>query len=274
MSEGDYAEAVKYSTAAVRRSKDDREPADFILATRALTKLGEYDKARNAAERLAALPGQKPVATAELAHVARAETGPESAIDVIVSSGLDLEQAENADALRVLVENLLALDRGGDALKRVDAALAASEATADLQVIRGTILTRLRRNEEAAAAFEAALALDPEDASSLAGLATIAGNNRDFAKAVDLFDRAEASSENPTGAYAYAAAQLSVHMGDSANTTERLRNIVAMHPGHAGARNDLAWILAEQGEDLDAARKLAEDANRLESSPDILDTLG
>jgi uncharacterized protein HemY len=41
-----------------------------------------------------------------------------------------------------------------------------------------------------------------------------------------------------------------------------------------GARNDLAWLLAEQGQDLDAALSLALAAERLDASPDVLDTLG
>jgi tetratricopeptide (TPR) repeat protein len=270
----DYADAAKYATVAANRSKDNHEPADFIIATRALTQLGEYEKARKAVEKLADLPGQKPVAAAELAHVARAEAGPQSAVDVITESGLDLDRVENAEALRVLVDNLLALDRGEEALRRVDAALALSADSSELHTARGTVLARLRRNEEAAAAFEAALGLDAENASALAGLATIAGSERDYAKAVELFDRAEAESESSTGAYAYSAAQLSMQLGDEANTEERLRKIVKMHPGHAGARNDLAWLLAERGDDLGTARQLAEDANRLDSSPDILDTLG
>ena len=55
---------------------------------------------------------------------------------------------------------------------------------------------------------------------------------------------------------------------------ERLRAIVRENPGHAGSRNDLAWLLAESGGNLDAALSLAEDARRLDPSPDILDTLG
>ena len=49
--------------------------------------------------------------------MARAEVGPQSALDSIAASGLDLAQAENAAALRVLVDNLLALDREAEMLE-------------------------------------------------------------------------------------------------------------------------------------------------------------
>jgi len=270
----DYDEAVKLSSAAIRRGKDDPEPADYVVAARSLTQLGEYEKARNAADKLGEIPGQEAASVAEHAFVARAESGPGEAVELIDESGLDVTQPENVKVLRALVDNLLVLDRGADALARIDEALAADPESADLYALRGTVLARMGRVDEAEAAFDAALAVDPEDAASLAGLATIAGGRREFAKAVDLFDRADAHAEDASGNYAYAAAQLSAHLGDSANTEERLREIVKMHPGHAGARNDLAWILAEKGEDLDLARALAEEANRLDPSPDILDTLG
>jgi tetratricopeptide (TPR) repeat protein len=271
---GDYQQAVNFSSAALRRSRDAREADDFILASRALTKLGQYDKARAAATSLGEIPGQKPSSVAELAQVAHAEKGPQSAIDAIAESGLDLYDTSNARPLRVLIDNLLELDRSSKALTTVDAALARNPDDAELHAIRGTVLIRLRRSDEAAQEFEAAQKLDPENARALAGLATLAGNARDFGKAIELFDRAAKAGGEGTGAYAYSAAQLTLQLGDEADATERLGNIVRKHPGHAGSRNDLAWLLAESGGNLDTALSLAEDAQRLDPSPDILDTLG
>jgi len=271
---GDYQQAVNFSSAALRRSRDAREADDFILASRALTKLGEYDKARAAATTLGQIPGQKPASVAELAQVAHAEKGPQSAIDAIAESGLDLSDTSNAQPLRVLIDNLLELDQGSKALTTVDATLARNPDDAELHAIRGTVLIRLRRSDEAAQEFEAARKLDPEDATALAGLATLAGNARDFGKAIELFDLAAKAGGEGTGAYAYSAAQLTLQLGNEADAMERLGNIVRQHPGHAGSRNDLAWLLAESGGNLDTALSLAEDAQRLEPSPDILDTLG
>jgi len=271
---GDYQQAVNYSTAALLRSRNEGEPDDYILATRALTKLGQYDKARAAATMLGQIPGQNPSSVAELAQVAYAEEGPQSAVDAIAESGLDLSDMSNAQALRVLIDNLLELDRSQEALAAVDASLAHNPDDAELHAIRGTVLTRLRRSDEAAQEFEAARKLDPEEARALAGLATLAGNARDFGKAIELFDLATKAGGDGSGAYAYSAAQLTLQLGDKADAMKRLGEIVRKHPGHAGSRNDLAWLLAESGGDLDAALALAEDAHHLDPSPDILDTLG
>jgi uncharacterized protein HemY len=41
-----------------------------------------------------------------------------------------------------------------------------------------------------------------------------------------------------------------------------------------GARNDLAWLLAQRGQELDFALELAVEAQRRDGSPTVFDTLG
>jgi len=271
---GDYQQAVNFAAAAVRRSGEDRRPEDYVLASRAWTKLGDFEKARKSAAVLAEIPGHRTDSVIELANVARAEEGPQAAIDIIQTSDIDLSDADSDRLLRALTDNLMALDRSADALTAVGAAIERNPEAADLYTIRGNLLANLHRNDEARKAFEKALSLDSENSQALAGLAILAGNERDFAKAIELFDLAAKYDEDGTAAYAYSAAQLTLQLGDQAGAMERLRTIVRKNPGHAGARNDLAWLLAESGGNLDTALALAEDAQRLDPSPEILDTLG
>jgi Flp pilus assembly protein TadD len=62
--------------------------------------------------------------------------------------------------------------------------------------------------------------------------------------------------------------------GDQDGAIARLRKIAKRHPGLVEARNDLAWLLAERGEELDLALELAEGASGPGASPEVLDTLG
>jgi Flp pilus assembly protein TadD len=105
------------------------------------------------------------------------------------------------------------------------------------------------------------------------GLATLTGNSGDLAGAIALFDRAATLAPERVD-YAYAAAQISLALGNGDEAEGRLRDIVRTDPGHAGARNDLAWILAERGAELDFALALAEEARRRDESAATLDTLG
>jgi tetratricopeptide (TPR) repeat protein len=271
---GDYKQASKFAVASMRRSPENRQADDYALAARAYTKLGEYENARKAATTLSEMPNEKASGTAELAHVARAEAGPEAAIAVLRTSGLDLSQSENRDALHVLIDNLTAIGRAEEALVAADAAIAANPEDAGYHAIRGTVLSRLQRNDEAKAEFERARAIDSEQAVALGGLAVLAGNAGDFAGAVELFDAAAKSADEGADVYAYSAAQLTLQLGKKEDAMNRLREIVRRHPGNAGARNDLAWLLAESGGNLDTALSLAEEARDLDPTPDMLDTLG
>jgi Flp pilus assembly protein TadD len=70
------------------------------------------------------------------------------------------------------------------------------------------------------------------------------------------------------------AAQLLLKQGKTAEAEERLRAVVQASPANAEARNDLAWLLASRGADLDTALSLAEQARRIRPTVDVIDTLG
>jgi tetratricopeptide (TPR) repeat protein len=268
----DFKQAANFASAALRRSKAERRAEDYVIAIRSMAKLGQFEQARTAATKLSEMPGEEAAGIVELAYVASAEHGPTAAVETLRESGLNLSQRDNSVALRAMVDNLNALGRHDDALATVDSAIAANPEDATNHAIRGTVLSRLHRDDEARQEFEKARAIDADSSIAIAGLAVISGNSGDFAKAVELFDLAAANADDDT--YAYSAAQLTLQQGDKDGAMDRLREIVRKYPGSAGARNDLAWLLAESGGNLDMALSLAEEARSLDPTPDILDTLG
>jgi tetratricopeptide (TPR) repeat protein len=136
------------------------------------------------------------------------------------------------------------------------------------------LLVRLGRDGEARGSFEKSLELDPNHSRAKAGLAGLSARAGDVTRAIELFDAAAKANPNDT-APGYAAAQLVLRAGDQTAARQRLEAIVKRDPGHAGARNDLAWLLAQQpNQDLDRALALAEEAHRIDASPEIADTLG
>lgn len=271
---GDYKEAVNFASESARRSRGPGRPEDYIIAIRALTKLGDYEKARKSIDLLADLPGQQATAAFETAKLEAAQNGTQAAIDSIKKDGLDLTDPANERVLGLLVEYLGALDRDEEALAPVDAALARHPDESQYHVLRGTVLSRSKQFDLAKQEFETARELDPESGAALAGLAFLAGRAGNLEEAVELYDAAARHNELNTADYEYYAAQLTLTLGDKEAAIERLKNVTRKYLGHAGSRNDLAWLLAEEGQDLDLALALAEEARRLDPSPDILDTLG
>ncbi len=269
---GEWNEAIKFTRAAAKRSGG--KSADVLaVGARSFAALKEWNEARATALTLAQQPGLKAAGYAELAAVERAAVGPAAAVHAIQASKLDLSDPANEIVLRAFVENSFAAGHAPEALAAVDAALAKHPDVGSLHELRAYALGRLERMGDAKAEYAKALELDPKNAEAKGALATLRAKEGDPVGAIVLYDEAAALAENPAP-YSYLAAQLALATGDASGAETRLRKVVNADPGHVGARNDLAWMLAERGQDLDAALALAQAAQRLDPSPDVLDTLG
>jgi len=269
---GKYAEALRIARIAQRR-RDANVPAVLTIVVRSFVALGQHDDARNVIEILLARPDTRLRGAEELASVELSAEGPSAAVAAIETSGFDLSVPENNSLLRSWVDAMLAAGRSRAALRRLDRIVAAHPDQPANTELRGLILMKLGRDDEAAVALEKSIALEPEYAPGHAGLANLSARRNDLAKAIERYDKASNLAPH-VSPYAYSAAQLSLASGDSGGAETRLREVVRRFPNHAGARNDLSWLLAEKGEELDTALALAEEAQRLDPSPEILDTLG
>ncbi len=270
---GDYEKVLTYANWYVQFRPDAQREAALRLSARSLAALGRYSDARRSIALLQGLPGGRLPAAVELAVVERQEKGAEAAVRGIEKSGFDLTDPAHEELLRELAENLVTAGRVDEAQARIAAAVARSPQSGSLLELQATLLARARRTEEATRVFEKALAMDPDNAAALGGLATMRVSAGDRAAAIELFDRASSLAPDQLQ-FAYAASQLSLAAGDAEGAERRLRDIVRRSPRHSGARNDLAWILSEKGEELDLALALAKEAERLDPSANILDTVG
>ena len=88
------------------------------------------------------------------------------------------------------------------------------------------------------------------------------------------FDRLATKQSQPTGALTMAGMILQIQ-GNTAGARERFERAVSGDSNAAIAANNLAWIYAESGENLNRAITLAQSAlERLPELPEALDTLG
>jgi tetratricopeptide (TPR) repeat protein len=270
---GENALAVSFANSYLSHPGRPQKEYAYTLGAQALTKMGEYDRARKAVDALSGVASSEQVVVIRRAAIDMAESGTDAAIRTIEDSGLDLLDPENLELFRVWVDYLVQAGRGEAALARAEAGVKRHPESSGHREIQANVLARLERSDEARASYEKALELDSDNASAVGGLATLAANDGDLAAGIAGFDRAAELAPDEES-FAYSAAQLTLMSGDKEGAEARLREIVRREPGHAGARNDLAWLLAEEGEDLDLALSLAEAARRIDPSPDILDTLG
>ncbi len=168
----------------------------------------------------------------------------------------------------------LAVGRTDRALAQLNAAVEAKHSTppvllerARVYAVRGDLA---KAQQDALRAFEAQPSLVGAGAL-VAALYRAQGQEKE---AIASFEEALAAGAlRPTGRFILA--QLHLVAGDPKRSRELLEALVAERSDLAVAKNDLAYLLAEQGEDLDRALRLAEEASQgLAESPAAADTLG
>jgi tetratricopeptide (TPR) repeat protein len=269
---GKYASAQQFAERQIRMRPFLNSDA-HIIAARSAMEQKLYKKAQNLLEHLNTRPQYRVTVVVEHAELLRRRDGPEAAVEMIDQVALDLTDPANAAVLISLAQLLIEMDQTEAALEKVAPALAAHPEEPAFLNVQARLLARLGRDDQARAALEAALAANAEYAPALEVLGTYAEQAGDREIALAYFDRAaDADPLNPD--YAYRAAQTALLMKRVDDAVKRLRKVVGVHPGHVGACNDLAWLLAEKGEELDLALEYAQRAVQLGSGPVTLDTLG
>lgn len=271
LAQGRLKEAAEQARTFVAKRGRTRSEG-YLLYVRAAVALGNYEVARRTIDALEEAGSKEDAARARVL-VDVAEKGPDAGLARVNAGDVDLANPASEPALRAIVDGLLRAGKPQQAQKLVAELVAKHADVASLRELDGALLTELGQDADAKAQFQKALEIDPKYARAKIGEATLLARTGDTAGAIKLFD--EAAQFNPTDITpAYAAAQLALGAGDTAGARERLEGIVKRDPGHASARNDLAWLLAQQNQDLDRALSLAEEAYKLNQSPEIADTLG
>jgi tetratricopeptide (TPR) repeat protein len=269
---GNYVSAAQFAQRHINKRPfvDDRA---HVIAARSHIALRQWEAAEGVLQNLKARQPQSSVPYVEFAALKRAQDGPQAAIDMMRKAPIDLEEAQHVEALRALTTDLLAVDRGDEALALVAAAAARNPDSAANIELHARLLAAMGRNDEARAKLEALIAAHPEHAPAFEALGSLARSTGQLDEAVAYFDRAAAISTDVPD-YDYAAAQILLMQGQTDAAIERLREARAIDPGHLGANNDLAFLIAQRGGDLDEALNLAQRAVRIDRSAETLDTLG
>jgi tetratricopeptide (TPR) repeat protein len=267
-----YPVAMQFAERHLKVRPFQNEDA-HIIAIRSAAEQALWTKVESLLTDLSKRPGMQVLAIVEQAGAVRKQTGFEAATAVIEKSGLDLTNPANAMALTSISLDLLSLEKEQKALALVDAALAANRGYPAFLDLRSRVLARMGRDEEAQATVAEALAANSEFGPALEVKGMYAEERGDLDEALECYDRAAAAEvQNPE--YAYRAARVVLSQGRTEEGVDRLRKVVSLAPGHVAATNDLAWALAEAGEELELALSLATRATQLNRISQTLDTLG
>jgi tetratricopeptide (TPR) repeat protein len=183
-------------------------------------------------------------------------------------------QPTNPQALRLMAQVDLGAGRPADALARIDKAAEQGPLPPALLLLRAQVLASQKdwtgAEEEARRAFAASPTL-PGALELLANIYVAQGR---LDEAIASFLEAEKAGALPPSGQQLLA-RLYLTSGRTAEAKPLYEKVLAARADMPGAKNDLAWILAQEGNELDRALTLAQEAQQAEpESPEVADTLG
>ncbi len=178
------------------------------------------------------------------------------------------------DILRNLVRLDQKEDRFAESVARVEAAVEAEPENAKLRTLSGLVALMDNRSGDAEAAFQKAIEIDPTDAAGYEQLARLYAKTDRLNEAVTTYEAAiKARPKDPN--LHYFLGTLYSFGGAQDKAIARYEDAIRYGPDLPYPKNDLAYIYAESGENLDRALDLAQDAKAaLPDTATVADTLG
>lgn len=188
----------------------------------------------------------------------------------------ELHKANPSDirGLVGMVETLAGQNKMAEAIKVMQTASDKEPDRRDMKLGLANLLVRDLRYDDAIRIYNALLQADPKSGDVLSRLAETQRRKGDVNTAIETFRRAsQAAPTDPRPLL-----QLGLLM-DGTGRREQAKpiyeQILKLQPDHPIALNNLAFIKAEEGTDLDEALTMAQRARqKLPASPNIKDTLG
>jgi len=191
---------------------------------------------------------------------------------------LEKAQEDHPGSLAV-AQALAALDFGEGrpeaALERLDAVAAKGSFAPRLRILRARILASMDRMEEAEKDARSAYEATPRLPASPGVLATILESQGRAEEAIAVLEEVRGSEPGLRAADLWQLGRLHLSTGDLERSRAALEESVEANPDLTVAANDLAYVLAELGQDLDRALALASSARAArDEDPAVADTLG
>ncbi|TFG91634.1 MAG: tetratricopeptide repeat protein, partial [Myxococcales bacterium] len=192
----------------------------------------------------------------------------ENLIDLDSREVLAAQQAKSSVRLET------ARQRRAESIDLVQQAVAAKPNDAKLQQLDGVVAVVEDRMGDAEKAFLKAIELDPTDRSSYDRLARFYNATGKMPQAIEVYVRGvEALPEDPQ--FHHTLGMLYELRDEAGRAVPHYEEAIRLSPGLAEAKNNLAYIYVDQGQNLDRALDLAQDAKTLlPNNPSVSDTLG
>ena len=243
-----------------------------LLRSSALLIMGDKDKARQEIDYIGKVFPQNAEARYQAGYLAWQDRDYKRAEQIFAE--LNKSNPNDHRGLGGLTEALVSEGRMADAIKEAQNAVNKEPQRSDLKLFLAHLDVRAERYDDAIAIYKDLLAKEPKSPSLLFQLGETERRKGDLNASIDSFRRCAQEAPNSTACLL----QLGLLM-DGTGKREQAKpiyeQILKIEPDHPVALNNLAFIKAEEGNDLDQALTMAQRARqKAPTSFDIADTLG
>lgn len=270
IAKGEYSNAVQ--TANQILQFEGGNVAARLLKTSALIGMKEFGQARTELSDILERNPTLPDAQYQLAMVAKAEgrikESEESFRSFYKNSPTDPR------ALPGLVETIMMQGRGEQAMDLMRAEVAKAPDRNDLRLIYANAAAAAKRYDVSETEFRALIEKNPKSSDLHLRLGHVLFEKQDFQGAMNEFDRAKDISPGDPAPWVMKA-QVFERQGKTSEAMPVYQQIMKLDPENPIALNNVAFLMAEDGKDLDQALNLATRAKqKMPNHPDVNDTLG
>lgn len=270
LAKNDSAKALKEADEII--SLDPNNGPAHLIRSSALLSIGDRDKAREELDLIIKANPNNPDARAQVGYLAWQDKDYKKAEQIFAEM-----YKQNPNDLRgfIGVVELAALQgRMPEAIAEVEKALARDPSKKQLQVLRANLLVRSNRIDEAIGVYQNLSNGDPKNADLWVRLGQSYRLKGDLNAALEAFKRASQAAPGDTNALLQIGL-LMENTGKRDQAKPIYEQILKIEPDHFVALNNLAYIKAEEGVDLDQALAMAQRAlQKYPSAHEISDTLG
>jgi tetratricopeptide (TPR) repeat protein len=270
LARGDSAKSLKAADDLI--GLDPNNLQAHLVRSSSLLNMRDQEKAGKELEFITKAYPQNPEARYQVGLLAWEEKDFKKAEQVFT----DLYKANPKDSRGLLgvTETLVSENRMGDAIAALEKASQAEPQRNDLKIGLANLYTRAEKYDRAIEIFKALVDKQPKEPQLLFKLAETYRRKGDINLAIDYFRRS--SEANPGNTLPLIQLGLLMDGTDRSDQAQPIyEQILKIDPGNPVALNNLAYLKAEQGVDLESALTMAQRARQKEpKSPQIADTLG
>ena len=270
LSKGDDGHALKEAEDIIAMNGNDL--AAHLTRSSALIGLNEHDKALQEIETIKKIAPDNKDARYQLAFMAWKSKDYKQAEQVF--GDLYKSNPKDVRGLMGVIESLAGQNKIPEAIKLVQDASAKEPDRRDLKLFLANLYARDMRYDDSIKIFNGLLQIDPKSADLLSRLGEAQRRKGDVNGAIETFRRAsQAAPTDPRPLLELGLLLDGTGRRDQAKPI--YEQILKIQPDHPIALNNLAYIKAEEGVDLDSAITMAQRAlQKAPASTNIKDTLG